>query len=264
VGGVSIACYQRLSKSVAVAARPSGAGRRASAAYIDGLASGLAHEIRNPLNSLNLNMQLLEEGERGARRGELAPAVADHHSQRISASSGERLLSYARPRPELERVPAVALLEHCLEVLAGEIEECGARVEIEDRADGAEVRVDRAQLGQLLLNLAQNALTATQGTGRPPLVRLNCHRHGSRVVLEVIDNGVGIPPKELEKIFELFYSTRKGGSGLGLAIVQRIARAHDAELAVQSTLGVGTSVSVSLPAAGAEARPRQAVEAVTR
>jgi signal transduction histidine kinase len=177
-------------------------------------------------------------------------------------------LSYARPRPlDLERVPAVALLEHCLEVLAGEIENRGARVEIEDRADGAEVRVDRAQMGQLLLNLAQNGLAATQGSGRAPLVRLNCHRHATRVVLEVIDNGVGIPPKELEKIFELFYSTRKGGTGLGLAIVQRIARAHDAELAVQSTPGMGTSISVSLPAAApnAEGRPqRVAVEPAAR
>ena len=78
---------------------------------------------------------------------------------------------------------------------------------------------------------------------------------------------VGIPPKELEKIFELFYSTRKGGTGLGLAIVQRIARAHDAELAVQSTLGVGTSISVSLPAApgAVEARPAKSIaEAASR
>jgi len=95
-------------------------------------------------------------------------------------------------------------------------------------------------------------------------VRLNCHRHGARVVLEVIDNGSGIPSKELEKIFELFYSTRKGGTGLGLAIVQRIARAHDAELAVQSTPGVGTSISVSLPTAGQEARPARPAEAAVR
>jgi signal transduction histidine kinase len=230
-------------------------------AYIGSLASGLAHEIRNPLNSLNLNMQLLEEEDRelqapGASRRRLL-AITRGEIQRLERLVSD-FLSYARPRRlEFERVSAVELLEHCLEVLAGEIEERSARVEIEDRSDGATVRVDRAQLGQLLLNLAQNALAATQGSGRPPLVRLNCHRHGTRVVLEVIDNGVGIPPKELEKIFELFYSTRKGGTGLGLAIVQRIARAHDAELAVQSTLGVGTSISVSLPAA-AGSQPRAA------
>ena len=238
-------------------------------AYIGSLASGLAHEIRNPLNSLNLNMQLLEEEERESH----SPGASRRRLLGITRSEIQRLerlvsdfLSYARPRPlELERLPAVALLEHCLEVLAGEVEERGVRVEIEDRADGAEVRVDRAQMTQLLLNLAQNALAATHGSGRSPLVRLNCHRHGSRVVLEVIDNGSGIPSKEQEKIFELFYSTRKGGTGLGLAIVQRIARAHDAELAVQSTPGVGTSISVSLPSAGPEARAaRPAAEAAAR
>jgi signal transduction histidine kinase len=239
-------------------------------AYIGSLASGLAHEIRNPLNSLNLNMQLLAEEESphppGSSRSRLL-TITRGEIQRLERLVSD-FLSYARPRPlDLERVPAVALLEHCLEVLAGEIENRGARVEIEDRADGAEVRVDRAQMGQLLLNLAQNGLAATQGSGRAPLVRLNCHRHATRVVLEVIDNGVGIPPKELEKIFELFYSTRKGGTGLGLAIVQRIARAHDAELAVQSTPGMGTSISVSLPAAApnAEGRPqRVAVEPAAR
>jgi signal transduction histidine kinase len=221
-------------------------------AYVGGLASGLAHEIRNPLNSLNLNMQLLEEEERdlqsaGSSRRRLL-AITRSEIQRLERLVSD-FLSYARPRPlELESVPAVELLEHCLEVLAGEIEARGARVEIEDRADGARVRVDRAQMGQLLLNLAQNALAATHNSGRPPLVRLICHRHGGRIALEVADNGVGIPPKELEKIFELFYSTRKGGTGLGLAIVQRIARAHDAELAVQSTVGEGTSIAVSLPA----------------
>jgi signal transduction histidine kinase len=221
-------------------------------AYVGSLASGLAHEIRNPLNSLNLNMQLLEEEERdlqspGSSRRRLL-AITRGEIQRLERLVSD-FLSYARPRPlELESVPAVELLEHCLEVLAGEIEARGARVEIEDRADGARVRVDRAQMGQLLLNLAQNALAATQNSGRPALVRLICHRHGARVALEVADNGVGIPPKELEKIFELFYSTRKGGTGLGLAIVQRIARAHDAELAVQSVVGEGTSIAVSLPA----------------
>jgi signal transduction histidine kinase len=221
-------------------------------AYVGSLASGLAHEIRNPLNSLNLNMQLLEEEERdlqppGSSRRRLL-AITRGEILRLERLVSD-FLSYARPRPlELECVPAVELLEHCLEVLAGEIEERGARVEIEDRSEGAAVQVDRAQMGQLLLNLAQNALAATQGAGRPGKVRLNCHRAGNRVVMEVIDNGIGIAPKELERIFELFYSTRKGGTGLGLAIVQRIARAHDAELAVQSTLGEGTSISVSLPA----------------
>jgi signal transduction histidine kinase len=230
-------------------------------AYIGTLASGLAHEIRNPLNSLHLNMQMLEEeiGEGSGAHG----AGSSKRLLQITQSELRRLehlvtdfLSYARPRPlELEDVPAAALLEHTLEVLAAQLQAQGVRAEINDRSGGAWIRVDRAQMSQLLLNLAQNALAATEGTGRPREIRMEARlelpapgRPTHRVVLEVGDNGVGIAREALPRIFDLFYSTRKGGTGLGLAIVQRIAKAHDGQLAVQSVPGSGTSVSVSLPA----------------
>ena len=226
-------------------------------AYIGTLASGLAHEIRNPLNSLNLNMQMLEEEALGEQLGSAAPA-ATSKARLLALTRGElqRLeglvsdfLSYARPRPlELEEVTAEALLEHVRELLAVEATVSGARLLVENRCPEAEVRVDRAQFAQLLLNLARNALQAIADAGRPGVVTLSCHRQGPRVILEVSDDGPGIPPAELGRVFELFYSTRKGGTGLGLAIVDRIARAHDADLAVQSVPGAGTTFSVSLAA----------------
>jgi signal transduction histidine kinase len=78
-------------------------------------------------------------------------------------------------------------------------------------------------------------------------VQLSVHREGARVVLEVRDRGVGIPRGELNRIFDLFYSTRKGGTGLGLAVVQRIAQNHGGEVEVQSVVGEGTAVRVLLP-----------------
>ena len=159
-------------------------------------------------------------------------------------------LTYAKPRPlELREVRAVELLERALGVLAGEVQRRGAEVKIEDRSWGARVRVDRHQMNQLLLNLAQNALAAGDAGPRPAEVRLAARRVGERVALEVTDNGTGIPPEEQERIFDLFYSTKKGGTGLGLAIVQRIARAHGAELEVDSAPGRGTTVRMLLPAA---------------
>jgi signal transduction histidine kinase len=221
-------------------------------AYVGTLASGLAHEIRNPLNSLSLNMQMLgEELERAA------PSSAHHRLLSITRGEIGRLerlvtdfLSYARPRPlELEETPAVALLEHALEVLAGEIQARRARVEVVDHSAGSRVVVDRGQMGQLLLNLAHNALAATEDSGRPPRLRFAARRDGARVILEIDDNGVGIPAADRERIFDVFFSTRKGGTGLGLAIVKRIAQAHGAEVAVHSAPGGGTRVSVALPAA---------------
>ena len=234
-------------------------------AYVGTLASGLAHEIRNPLNSLNLNMQMLEE-------------EIDEHG---SAPSGKRLLSitrseisrlerlvtdflaYAKPRPlELEEMPAVCPLERVREVLAGEIQKRGAVVEVEDRSGGARVKVDAAQMNQLLLNLAQNAFAAAEEAKRKPFLKLSAYRQGAAVCLELEDNGAGIPAAEQSRIFDLFYSTRKGGTGLGLAIVERIARAHGGRVGVRSIQGLGTAVIVELPGVHpAEPVSRPAVEA---
>lgn len=237
-------------------------------AYIGTLASGLAHEIRNPLNSLSLNMQMLEEEieEHGsAPTGKRLLSITRSELSRLERLATD-FLAYAKPRPlELEEVPAVWLLERAREVLAAEIRRRGAEVEIEDRSGGARVRVDPGQLNQLLLNLMQNALAATEESGRPPVVRLAAHRRGSTVALELADNGVGIPPEEQDKIFDLFYSTRKGGTGLGLAIVDRIARGHGGRVEVRSTPGSGTTMTVELPAAGAsEAASQPALESSVR
>ena len=236
-------------------------------AYIGTLASGLAHEIRNPLNSLNLNMQMLEE-----EMSEGGSAVSPASGKRLLAitrseiSRLERLVSdflaYAKPRPlEMEEMPAVRPLERVRDLLAGEIQKRGARVEVEDRSGGARVRVDPAQIGQLLLNLARNAMDAAEEAGRKPALELSVTRHGPSVALAVRDNGVGIPPEERERVFELFYSTRKGGTGLGLAIVDRIARAHGGRVKLESAVGEGTVVTVELPmVATPEPSPRTAVE----
>ncbi len=221
-------------------------------AYIGTLASGLAHEIRNPLNSLTLNMQLLEE--------EMGGALSNGSNRRLMSITRseigrlERLvtdfLSYAKPSPlELEILSAVTLLERCRELMAEELRSLGARLSIEDGSDGSSVEVDLGQMSQLLLNLVHNALLATEESGREPEVQLSVHREGARVVLEVRDRGVGIPRGELNRIFDLFYSTRKGGTGLGLAVVQRIAQNHGGEVEVQSVVGEGTAVRVLLPSA---------------
>lgn len=236
-------------------------------AYIGTLASGLAHEIRNPLNSLRLNMQMLEED-----LGQAVRSGMDRKILSITRSEIARLerlatdfLTYARPRPlDRQAVPAVELLETARQVLSGDITAQGVAVEVVDHSDGAEVRVDRGQMKQLLLNLLHNAITAAAEGGGT--VRLEARLVDGTVALEVTDDGPGIPRPEQAKIFDLFYSTRKGGTGLGLAIVRRIAQAHGADLSVVSSPGSGTTVSIKLPLEPAEAKrvvPGPAVESVS-
>jgi len=222
-------------------------------AYLGTLASGLAHEIRNPLNSLSLNMQLIEE-EVGEVYGEKATS-GNHGLLAITRSEIARLerlvtdfLAYARPQKlQPDEIRAIDLLEHVRQILAAQIRERGAEVRVLDQTGGASIRVDVALFKQLLMNLVQNSLHATQSVGRPARIELSVRSREERVILQVTDNGCGIAPEERQKMFELFYSTRKGGTGLGLAIVERIASAHDAELEVVSMRGSGTTIRVVLP-----------------
>lgn len=235
---------QRLETQAAEAARM---------AYVGTLASGLAHEIRNPLNSLNLNMQMLEEEI--AEQGTAPSAPRLLAITRSEIGRLERLVSdflaYARPRPlELVEIGAGELLERAREVLAPEATRRGVLLEVDDRSGGAVLRVDGEQLQQVLLNLGRNALAATEGRPRPRVL-LSAERHGAEVGLGVADNGAGIPPEEQERVFDLFYSTRKGGTGLGLAIVERIVKAHAGRVTVASAPGQGTVFTVALPIAGA-------------
>ena len=226
------------------------AADRKRMAYLGTLASGLAHEIRNPLNSLNLNIQMLEEEIDGG---------GDTSRQRLLQLTRSELgrlerlvtdfLSYAKPRPlELQPTRAVALLERCREILLPQARSQSAELVVEDLSAGREVEVDPEQLLQLLLNLAHNALSSTEGIERPARVWLRAVEDRDQVRFEVQDNGIGLVPEVRQKMFDLFYSTRKGGTGLGLSIVQRIARAHDADLEVASVPGEGTSVRVTLAA----------------
>ena len=227
-------------------------------AYIGTLASGLAHEIRNPLNSLNLNMQLLEEELSGQTvippdaqsKGKLMSITRDeiHRLERLVTD----FLQYARPRPlELEEIPAVELLERCREVLKGEFRSRGARLTVDDRSGGAKVRVDPGQMNQLLLNLVQNALAASESEQAQDgtEVRLGVTREQERVVFEVEDRGSGMSQEVQSQMFDLFYSTRKGGTGLGLPVVRRIAETHHADLTVVSRPGEGTLIRLALPEA---------------
>lgn len=217
-------------------------------AYVGTLAAGLAHEIRSPLNSLNLNMQLLEEEE-----GLGASSAASR--QRLTSITRDEIgrlehlvtdfLSYARPRRlEPEVVAAIEVLRHVSELVRTKLQARNAQLGIDDDSGGALIRADRDQLSQLLRNLIDNSLQATSGS---PEIQLRARREGDRVVLSVEDNGSGMSREEQDQMFEIFFSKRKGGTGLGLAIVERIASAHDGELRVDSEPGRGTRVELLLP-----------------
>ena len=221
------------------------------------LAGGLAHEIRNPLSTLNLNLQLLAEDfaqaeEPRERRAHQKIARLHKVVQQL-----ERLLNdflrFARVG-RLEGVPSdlSALARDLIEFFAPQAEATGVVVRDETRDGLPAVRADRDLLKQALLNLLLNA-HAAMPKGGELIVRTRAD--GGDVCLDVIDTGVGMSAETQGKIFTPFFSTRPGGSGLGLPTAQRIVEAHGGTLAAASAVGTGTAFTIRLPAANEPERP---------
>lgn len=235
--------YSRLSRQAALAERQ--AQEAEQMAYVGTLASGLAHEIRSPLNSLNLNMQMLQE-EMPAGSSERLVAITRSEVGRLERLVSD-FLSYARPDElKLEPTTASELLGHGAEVVAGKLRSAGIPVEIDDRTDGVSLHVDREQMNQLLLNLIDNAVAAMSDCDHPRL-RLEAETRPGSVVLAVGDNGPGVDPADRERVFDLFHSGRRGGTGLGLAIVRRIAATHGGEARVRPGESAGATFEIELP-----------------
>jgi len=235
------------------AAEPLGPGAMAELSAVTG---GLAHEIRNPLSTLKVNLQLLDEDWRDVAAAD--PATAD-----LVRRSSKRLTTMIREVDRLARILDDALrflghhelnrracdLRELLDELA-EFLEPQARAEgvaIERRYDGAAVTaaVDPDLIKIALTNLMTNAIQAMPAGG---VLTLRARNETGGVCIEVADTGVGIPPEQVGRIFDAFYSTRKGGTGLGLATARRIIREHGGRIDVRSEVGRGTTFSIRLAA----------------
>jgi len=220
-------------------------------AAVGEMAAGIAHEIRNPLASMSGSIQILrQELPLTEEQAQLMDIVL-RESERLNDTI-RSFLAYARPqrfsnaRLDVRRVlnDAALLLRNSSEVLDGHV--------IDVRVPATEVafEADENQIRQIVWNLATNGLRAMRNGGRLTLgarVEPGGEPSHDSVVLEVSDEGVGIPAEELDAIFQPFRGTFSKGTGLGLAIVHRIVSDYGGEIHVSSTPGQGTSVSVRLP-----------------
>jgi len=213
------------------------------------LAGGLAHEIKNPLSTIRLNMQLLAEefgeGETPRERRALKKIeVVQRECQRLQDLLDD-FLKFARlRRPELRPSDLNAQVRRVLDFFRPKAEQSGIEVVDYLAAGLPTVLLDREAFHGALLNLVINAEQAMPEGGQ---LVVRTYRTADGVALELIDNGEGMDEKTRSQVFEAFFSTKPGGSGLGLAFARRIIQAHGGHIDLQSAPGHGTQFTIKLP-----------------
>jgi len=231
----------------------SSTGTRKRLADLGAVATGLAHEIRNPLNSLYLNSQLLAEildalpDEATDRKEELLTLARANMkvTQRLNDLLSE-FLRFARPAA-LEFVVADLnrVVLDTVRFLEVDFVRRGVELAVDLHPEPLPLFADEKQLRQALLNILLNAEEAMDKGRR--IVRVSTGADRGRPYVRISDNGRGIPRADRKQIFNLFFSTRKHGTGLGLPIVRKVVRENGGTIQIRSREGRGTTVTVTLP-----------------
>ena len=243
------------------------------------LTAGIAHEVKNPLNAMMIHLELLRTKIRNTALQARQPEPAIAAAGTLGVSTGPRpavlppavqgvlehvevieseirrldevvqgFLRFTRPEDlRLQPVRVSSIFDEILPVIEPEARKNNVRVAIESPLSVPRVNADAAMLRQAFLNLAINACQAMPNGGTLRLVCAPGPR--DRVEVRCEDTGVGIPPENLEKIFDLYFTTKHHGTGIGLSMVYRIVQLHDGEIEVRSTPGHGTTFRVLLPRA---------------
>lgn len=235
-------------------------------AEVGELASGLVHEVRNPLNAMRMQIAVLRRKLQRPDDANLALAAAqldrlEFEVQRVRKLATD-FLAYGKPgldSPELVKVSEA--IHEAAEFVRPDFEQRGIKITsmVDPAAERLLVRMDSGKLRQVLLNLAENAGQAMCAGGQ---FRITCQQASPQeVCITVSDTGTGIPAEELRLIFDAFYSTKDEGTGLGLAIVKQCIEAVGGSIEVESELGRGTLFEIVLPLAdcSGQARPGESL-----
>jgi two-component system sensor histidine kinase HydH len=218
----------------------------------------LAHEIRNPLGSLEGSVEILRRPELPEQTRQEFAEMAKKEVARLKGLV-TNFLEFARPSAPRRILIEPQVLLESVGQLAGETAKmAGIAIRIESGHVPA-VFVDAEQIKQVLLNLILNAVQAMPSGGE---ISLRSHQENGSILLEIADQGVGIPEENLERIFDPFFTTRAGGTGLGLSIAYQIINRHGGHLSVRNNPNGGSTFIVVLPLSQSEDAASSTVNAL--
>jgi len=233
------------------------ATREGRDAFVQSIAEGLAHELKNPLSILRMNVQLLQEdfkeddsviGRRVAKRAE----VLEIQVRRLQETIDE-FLRFARGQAlRLRECNVNDLLRELLDFIAGELPKANIRLLTSLPEDLTPILADPEVLKQAFLNILINAQQAMTHGGELLVSTANGQ---DSVVVRITDTGAGIAPEHMDRMFHAYFSTKEGGTGLGLPTARRIIEQHGGGIDLHSAVGKGTSFTVRLPVSGPSDRP---------
>ena len=213
------------------------------------LAAGVAHEIGNPLNSLNIHLQLIDRRLRKASpevRAEIGSLleIAKSEIRRLDSIVQQFLRAIRPSTPHFESHDLNEIIEESVTFLRTEIRDRDIIVEMDLDPTLPRVEVDRDQLKQAFYNVIKNAFQAMKTGG---ILHIRSWQNELYISVSFNDTGGGISQERMGKLFQPYFTTKSSGSGLGLLIVRRIVREHGGEIEIESNEGKGTRVTIHLP-----------------
>jgi PAS domain S-box-containing protein len=243
----SEARYRHLSESLEATVRKKVAELKQaeSLAAIGEMVSAVAHDVRNPLQNIQMGVDAIRSGTEDEDEKLEILEEMDHGVSVLNALVAE-LLEYARPlRLNLKRQPFHELVKKAIKSLSYKLD--NIRVEMDSSGGSREISVDTIKFTEALVNLISNAADAMPNGG-VLAIRFDSHESGDNMKISISDTGSGIREEDLDRIFEPFFTTKRKGIGLGVPICKKIIEAHDGELRITSKINEGTNVEITLPA----------------
>ncbi|MDD2338179.1 MAG: ATP-binding protein, partial [Geobacteraceae bacterium] len=207
------------------------------------ISAGMAHEIRNPLNSIGLYVQLLKGGLDDPERYEFLEKI-EMEVRRIDGILRKLMDAVKRPRYHLQQVSIPKVIDSLLELFQARAKMHGIRIERDYRATPPHILADATEIEQIFSNLFVNSIEEMVEGG---VLTIMLEQKEDTVHIDVSDTGNGIPREDLQRIFDPFFTKKSSGTGLGLSVVLRIIRTYNGKIEVKSEVGKGTTFSVSIP-----------------